>query len=150
MSANLQRHALKRSIYDIDIENAGIRHNVWVDACNSHSVVAYFYNLEDNDDIVLFPRNARDANYGYDILEFLKKVTRFQARSGRYVDHCDDGPAIICFNKQGRLSKVKWAIGGRDITGEANDWVTEMGIPPFYHWNDGHKALFKLRFGGVT
>ena len=150
MSTIFQRYARRRSTYDIDNENACARHNVWVDACNSHSVVAYFYNSEGNEDVVLFPRDSRDADRGYDILERLKKVTRFQARSGRYVDHCDDGPAIICFNKRGRLSKLKWAISGRDITIEANMWVNEMGLPPFYHWNDGHKALFKLRFGGVT
>ena len=149
MGNELRESLLGHVDYDPEFEYGRIRHNIWVGACNSNSIVAYFYNSGGNEDIVLFPGNGRDAGYGYDILDFLKKVTRFQARSGRFVDHCDDGPALICFNKRGRLSKIKWAIMGEDITCEANEWIKDMDLPPFYDWDDGHRALFKLRFGGV-
>ena len=67
----------------------------------------------------------------------------------RDVNHRDDGPAIIRYYDYPVIGETKWYIHVVDITEEVTAWLAEMDLPPFYEWNDGHKALFKLRFGGV-
>lgn len=67
---------------------------------------------------------------------------------GRDVAHRDDGPSMI-FPNAHPDTITRWCVYGLDITKEVTAWLAEMDLPPFYEWNDGHKALFKLRFGGV-
>ncbi len=64
-------------------------------------------------------------------------------------NHRDDGPSSLYFGSNREIILVGWGVNGIDITDEVNRWLDETDLPPFYAWNDGHKALFKLRFGGV-
>ena len=45
MGNELRESLLGHVDYDPEFEYGRIRHNIWVDACNSHSIVAYFITL---------------------------------------------------------------------------------------------------------
>ena len=70
-------------------------------------------------------------------------------KGGVFLHHRDDGPAGIVFDYKGIpiWERASWFINGRDITKDVAEWSNDMDLPPFYQWNDGHKALFKITFG---
>ena len=65
------------------------------------------------------------------------------------VVHRDDGPAMIYFNPDGSIRSFHWVMNGETVNDIVCEWIREMDLPSFDKWTDSHKALFKLRFGGV-
>ncbi len=67
-----------------------------------------------------------------------------------YIEHRDDGPSEIEFDRTGAISNLTWMINNNDITDQVNDWLAnKVDLPPFYEWGDNEKVLFKMTFGGV-
>lgn len=61
--------------------------------------------------------------------------------------HRNDGPALISFNKNGKISKIGYWVNGVDISHDVRDWMRDMSVPHFYQWTDDHRILFKMTFG---
>ena len=80
-------------------------------------------------------------------LAYLNSISWTKYVSGKFVGyHRVDGPADIWFYRDDMTANAEWHINGVRITEEVNKWIDDMGMPPFYEWDDGHKSLFMLAF----